>query len=162
MLVSDIFYYFDDDPRPRTKSILVQTGSDSHHEIYHDQPNEGQPNPSFLVKAGKDSLICVVDNVYRWDAEEECFWFEASGVVRLNFSPVWKAAQHAIPAGRRIWEYGLKAKTSFQTMTIPVGIRGDEDSRCCTRGVVNVHFKLDRGRVVVLRTRFDADADYEW
>lgn len=160
--VHDLFYYLGDDPKPAMKSILVQTGSDAFQEIYHDQPSEGQPNASFLVKAGNDTLLCVADNVYRWDAEEECFWFGTDGIVRLDFGPVWKAAQKAIPSSRRIWEYNLKATTSFDNLTIPVGIRYDESSRCCDRGVVNVRFKLDRGRVVVVRTSFDPDAEYEW
>ncbi|MBI2686478.1 MAG: hypothetical protein HYX27_09200 [Acidobacteria bacterium] len=110
----DVFYYFGEDPRPAWKSIIVQTGPDLYQEIYHDQPNEGQPNPSFIVKAGNAALLCVADNVYRWDAEEDCFWFGPTGVVRLDFSPVWKAAQRAAPAGRRVWEYGLKGKTTFE------------------------------------------------
>jgi hypothetical protein len=94
--------------------------------------------------------------------EEHCFWFGADGLVMLDFTPVWRAAQKAIPAGRRIWEYNVKATTSFEMLTIPVGIRYDESNRCCDKGVVNVRFGLDRGRVVVVRTSFDPDADYEW
>jgi hypothetical protein len=160
--VFDVFYYFGEDTRPAWKSTIVQTGPDLYREIYHDQPNEGQPNPSFLVKAGNEALLCVRDNVYRSDAEEDCFWFATSGVVRLDFTPVWKAAQLAAPAGRRAWEYGLKAKTSFQNLTVPVGIRSQDTNKCCGRGVVNVRIKLDRGRVVVIGTDFDANAEYEW
>src|SRR5437588_605411 len=67
--VHDLFYYSKDNPKPGMKSILVQTGLDAFQEIYHDESNEGDPNPSFLVKAGSDTLLCVSDNVYRWDVE---------------------------------------------------------------------------------------------
>jgi hypothetical protein len=158
----DVFHYFGEDPRPAWKSIIVQTGSDLYQEIYHDQPHEGQPNPSFIVKAGKELLLCVADNVYKWDAEEDCFWLGTKGVVRLDFSPVWKSAQRATPAGRRVWEHGLRAKTTFNNLTLPVGIRHEESSRCCDRGVVNVKFKLDHGRVVVVGAEFDSNTEYEW
>ncbi len=158
----DIFYYFGDDQEPAWKSIVVQTRPNSYQEIYHDQPSEGQPNPSFLVHASKEPLLCVVDNVYRWDAQEECFWFAVDGVVRIDFTPIWKAAQKAAPAGRRVWECGLKAKTTFENMTLPVGIRYEENSRCCDKGVVNVRFKLDHGRVIVINAKFDPDASYDW
>jgi hypothetical protein len=158
--VYDLFYFKGDDSVPGLKSILVQTGPDAYQEIYHDVPTEGRPNPSFSVTGGRDTLLCVADN--RWDAEEECFWFATDRIVRLDFSPVWRAAQKAIPARRRVWEYNLRARTSFPLMTIPVGIRYEESSRCCDTGVVSVHFRIDRGRVIVTRTEYNPDAEYEW
>jgi hypothetical protein len=160
--VYDLFYYAGDEPAAGLKSILVQTGPDAYQEIYYDVPTEGHPNPSFLVTHGRDTLLCVADNVYKWDAEEECFWFATDGIVRLDFSPVWRAAQKAIPAGRRVWEYNLKARSSFTRMTIPVGIRYEQSSRCCDTGVVSVRFRIERGRVIVTHTDYDADAEYEW
>jgi hypothetical protein len=160
--VHDLFYSLGDDPRPGLKSILVQTGLDAFQEIYHDEPNEGRPNPSFLAKASNDTLLCVADYVYRWDAEEECFWFGADGIVRLDFTPIWRAAQNAVPAGRSIWEYGLKAKETFDAMTLAVGIRYKESNRCCDLGVVSVRFELNQGRVIVIGTEFDPDAEYKW
>ena len=160
--VYHIFYYFGEDERPGWKSIIVQTGPNAYREIYHDQPNEGQPNPSFLVHAAKEPVLCVVDNVYRSDVEEHCFWFNGVGVVRIDFAPIWKAAQKVAPAGRRVWEYGVKAKTAFEKMVLPVALRYQDTGNCCDdKGVVNVHFRLDHGRVVVINAKFDPDGDYE-
>ncbi len=160
--VYDIFYYFGDEEEPGWKSIVVQTGLNAYREIYHDQPNEGRPNPSFLVHADKQPVLCVVDNVYRWDAEEQCFWFNPDGLVRIDFAPIWKAAQKAAPTGRRVWEYAVKAKTTFRNMVLPVALRDQDTGNCCdVKGVVNVHFRLDQGRVIVMDARFDPDGEHE-
>jgi hypothetical protein len=156
----DVFYYFNDHDRPDWKSILVQTGPRSYREIYHDQPSEGYGNPSFLLKAGRETLLGVVDNVYRWDNQEEYFWFGADGVVRLNFAPVWEAAQKIAPKGREIWGHDLNGPVNFPTLTISVGLRFSSNGHCCDVGVIQVKFKLDRGRVLVTGTNFDQDAKY--
>ena len=93
---------------------------------------------------------------------EECFWFNPDGVVKLDFAPVWQAAQNAIPAGRRIWEYNLHAEAGFPSQTIAVGIREDVKNRCCDTGVVIVKFRVDHGRVVVVQVDFDPEAKYQW
>lgn len=156
----DVMYYFGDDSEPTWKSILVRIGPDSYREIYHDQPAEGKPNPSFLVKAGEATLLCLRDNIYRSDAVEECFWFGTDHVERLDFAPVWQAARKAVPPERRIWAYDLNPRTNFQIMTIPVGLRSDYNGRCCTTGVVYVRFKVEGGRVLVIKADFDPDAKY--
>jgi hypothetical protein len=156
--VYDVFYYFGSDEKPDWKSIVVKTGRDSYREIYHDQPTQGLVNPSFLVKAGPDTLLGLIDDLYRWDEVEEYFWFEADGIIRLNFEPVWQAAKKAIPPDRSIWASHLSGPSNFPGLTISVGITYPDNYRCCAKGVVKVKFKLDRGQVVVMGTSFDPDA----
>lgn len=160
--VYDIFYYFADDPTPGWKSIVVQTGADRYQEIYHDQPNEGIPIHSFVVRAGKEPLLCVVDNVFRWDEQEDCFWFSATGAVRVDFSPIWNAAQQTVQGRHAVWDHHLGARANFANLTIPVGIRSDWNNRCCVDGVVYVRFTMDHGRVIVLKTTFNPDAVFVW
>src|SRR6266566_5818801 len=102
--------------------------------------------------AAYETLLGLVDNVYRWGNEAEYCWFGADGVVRLNFAPVWEAAQRVIPKGRSIWEHDLKGLVSFPRFTISVGLRFPSNDRCCDVDVVKVKFKLDRGRVLVTET----------
>jgi len=157
----DVFYYFEDEQKPAWKSIIIQTGPDSYREIYHDQPNEGEPVPSFIVSAGNDPLVCVLDNVYRLDAEDDCFWPEANGIVRLDFKPAWDAAQRVVPSGSKVWPYGIRAKSTFEQFVLKVRIISQGIHRCCDlRGLADVRFKLERGRVVVLQATFDPDGEY--
>src|SRR5437867_9892989 len=112
--------------------------------------------------AAYETLLGLVDNVYRWDNEEEYFWFGADGIVRLNFAPVWEAAQRVLPKDRLIWNHDLNGRVNFPSLTISVGLRFPQTNRCCDVGVIKVKFKLDRGRVLVTGTSFDQDAKYEW
>lgn len=160
--VYDLLYYRRDEPEVAMKSILVQTAPNVYHEIYHDEPNEGKVNPSFIVTAGNDQLVCVLDNVYRWDGEDDCFLPEANGVVRLDFKPAWDAAQRVFPSGRKVWAHGIAAKSTFERMVLRVGMPTEGRNSCCGRGVANVRFRLERGRVVVIDATFDANAEYHW
>jgi len=160
--VYDLFYYWHEEPRPGMKSILVQTGVDTYREIYHDEPNEGDPLPSFLVSAGSDTLLCLKDNVYRSDVEDDCFWFGKDGVVMLDFTPVWQAAQRTIPDGKRIWAHDVMARVTIPQLAIPVWLQVPQGLHppCCGPGVVYVRFRLELGRIVVTQTDYDPDADY--
>jgi hypothetical protein len=109
------------------------------------------------VKAGNQQLVCVLENVYKWDAEDDCFWPSRDGVVRIDFGPAWDAARKAAPSGRSIWENGIEAKTTFQDFVLPVGFRYEDTSRCCDNGVVNVSFRLVRGRIIVTSAAYDPD-----
>ena len=160
--IYDIFYYFGDEQTPAWKSIVIGTSPTAYQEIYHDQPLEGQPNPSFLVHAGDLPLLCVADNFYKLGVEEDCFWFDSGGVKRIDFAPILRAAQEAAPEGRTVWIHRLKAKRTFENMTLSLGILTQEWKQCCDRGIVNVRFKLDHGRVIVINTAFDPNADYDW
>jgi hypothetical protein len=56
-------------------------------------------------------------------------------------------------------DFGLTiSKTTFPEFVLPVGLRYEESGRCCDYGVVNVQFRLDRGRIVVTKATFDPDA----
>jgi len=156
----DLFYYWREETEPGMKSILIQTAPDEYHEIYHDEPNEGTVKPSFIVRSGSDQVVCVLDNVYRLDAEEDCFFPENNGVVRMDFHPVWDAAQRVVPRGRSVWAHGVNAKSTFEKMIMKVRTISEGIDRCCdTQGAVNVQFKLERGLVVVLQATFDPDAE---
>jgi hypothetical protein len=157
--VYDLFFYWGDETHAAEKSILVQTAANRYREIYFDSPNEGAVQPSFLVPAGKETLVCVLENLYRSDAEDDCFRVSPEGVFKIDFTPVWKAAQIAAPAGRRVWGQGVKAKTTFKDFILPVGLRYDASNRCCDQGVVYVHFQLADGRITVTRAVFDPDAE---
>ena len=75
--------------------------------------------------------------------------------------PTWDAAQKVVPHNE-VMRGHVNGRRNFPAMTIPAGIVDPELNRCCSKGVVNVAIKLDRGRVVVVGTRYDPDADYPW
>jgi hypothetical protein len=65
LAIYDVLYFFDDEPEPQWKSILVRTGPNRYREIWHYQKIQGGIWPSFLVKAGNQTLLGLDDHCYR-------------------------------------------------------------------------------------------------
>ena len=159
--VYDLFYYFGGNVEPEWKSLLVRTGPDEYREIYHDQPTSGKVENSFMIEAGESTLVGVVDEVHKQEEQEHYFLIDQRGVIRLDFGPVWDAAQKLVP-DVEVMRGHVNGRRNFPAMAIPVGLIDPERNRCCGKGVVTVAIKLDRGRVVVIGTKYDRDAEYPW
>ena len=151
----DVFYRFQSEGAIDWKSILVRQGPNSYREIYHDEPNEGKPNPSFLVKVGEETVLGVEDNKYRMDGVTEFWCFGAEGPQQLDFKPVWKAAREAIPADQFIVERPGGGLPNL-VVSLPTLLRGSAPPCCEIRGVVKVSFRMQQCRLIVVGTEFQA------
>jgi hypothetical protein len=160
--IYDVFYRFNGEGSRDWKSILVRTGPDNYREIYHNQPNEGVANPSFLIKIGEETALGVKDNEYRLDVMEAYWCFNASGPEQLDFEPVWEAAGKVIPKGYSIIEL-LNRRTTLPNLTVSIDVLGPLPSQCCDfrgtfRGTVNVKFRIEQCRIRVTDADFQPDA----
>jgi hypothetical protein len=153
LTIHDVFYRFQSESAIDWKSILVHTGPDSYREIYHDEPNEGKPNPSFLVKVGEEAVLGVSDNQYRMDEVVEFWCFGADGPLQLDFKPAWEAAREVIPADQFIVE---RPAGDFpnRIVSVPTLFRGSGGPCCEVRGLLKVKFKMQQCRITVTGTDF--------
>jgi hypothetical protein len=159
--IYDVFYFFDDEPEPQWKSILVRTGPDQYREIWHYQKIQGGIWPSFLVNAGNQTLLGLDDHCYRLVRIQEYFRITESGVTRIDFSPISEAANSILPDDTSVW-FEFDGRTDLPRGRIRVPLFNQGDDRCCTEGVVDVWFTLVRSEVVVKRTRFVPKASFPW
>jgi hypothetical protein len=86
--VYDILYYFNDDPKPNWKSLVVQRSGDRYGEVLqvHDYTREGIHH-STLVKEGDQQLIYAVDNCDRSGCSSVCFRIDRDGPVFVDIPP---------------------------------------------------------------------------
>ncbi len=144
LTIYDVFYRFRSEGAIDWKSILVRTGADRYREIYHDEPNEGRPNPSFLIKLGDQMVLGVHDNEYRMDAVEEYWCFTENGAIRMDLTPVWGAARKAISADQFIIERP-GGRVNFPHLLISVPTLARDSQPCCeVRGVVTVKLRMQQ------------------
>jgi hypothetical protein len=162
LAVYDVMYHVaEEDTGPRWKSILVETNPNAFIEIFHEQKNQGMINPSFLVKAGPDSVLGVVDQQYRMTGAEYYWWFDVDHAVLLDFKPVWDAAQKVVPKGTTLLKGHLKGELTFPRQVIEVGTQPPDLWRCCaSRGVVKVRFEIKAGIIVVAEAYYDPNAEW--
>jgi len=152
--IYDVFYRFQSEGAIDWKSILVRTGPDEYREIYHDEPAEGKPNPSFLIKIGEETVVGVRDNAYRMDLLEEYWCFDAGAPLQLSFKPVWKAARSAIPADSLIIE-NPNGPGNFPNLAISAPVLAPRGAPCCEiLGAVRVAFTMERCAISVSGVEF--------
>jgi hypothetical protein len=149
LTIYDVFYSFHREGAVDWKSILVRTGPNRYREIYHVEAYWGAPEPSFLVKTGQETLLGVADYQYKFEGIEGYWCFGAAGPELLDFTPVWDAAQKAIPPDHRIFQFpNASADFSNSTVSVPVWVEGAYP--CCDfRGAVKVRFQLKQCRISV-------------
>jgi hypothetical protein len=159
--IYDVLYFFDENAAPDWKSILVSKEPDKYHEIWHYQRNEGGVWPSFLVNVGQDTLLGLEDDCYRQEVLQEYFWFSEDGPVRVDFSPVWRAAKSVAPKGSKVW-VGYDGRIDLPAGRMRVGLIRDPDWRCCSTGVVEVKFELKAGQFRIQGQRFLPTVEFRW
>ena len=159
--VYDVLYFFDDDPKPEWKSLLVRTELEAYREIWHYQSNEGEIYPSFLVHTGDQTLLGLKDDCYRQDIIEQYFSLGSEFPVRVDLNPIWMAAKAAVPCKTEIWK-GYDGRIDFPAGRMQVGLVTEPDWRCCSKGTVDVEFKLSEGRIRATSATFDKDGEFTW
>lgn len=155
LTIYDVFYRFQREGAIDWKSILVRAGPSRYREIYHDEPNEGKANSSFLVKIGEETVLGVQDNQYRMDEISEFWCFGADGPQLLDFKPIWSAAREVTPADQFIMERPPGDLPKL-VMLLPTLFRGSAGPCCEIRGVVKVRFSMQQCRITVTGTDFVA------
>lgn len=159
--IYDVFYFFGEEPDPDWKSILVRTQPGKYREIWHYQRNEGGIWPSYLVKVGQETVLGHEDDCYKQDILQEYYWFGKGRPVRIDFSPIWKAAESVVPEGTTVWG-GYDGRIDLPAGRIRVGLIREPNWRCCSQGIVEVKFELSNGQVVVKGTRLNPTAEFQW
>jgi hypothetical protein len=164
LAIYDVLYHVSaEEVGPGWKSILVKTSADAYTEIFHEQRNQGEINPSFLVKAGTDLVLGIVDQQYRLDQVEYYWWFDFEHAVLLDFKPVWEAAQKVVPEGTSVLKSHLNAKQTFPRQVIDVTTWPADLWRCCASvGVVKVRFEIKAGIIVAKDAYYDPSAKRDW
>ena len=162
--IYDVLYQVsDEDDGPRWKSILVETTPHAFTEIFHEQKNQGTINPSFLIEAGAEMVLGVVDQQYRMTEAEYYWWFDFDHAVLLDFKPVWDAAKKAVPEGTRVFSAHVKGKLAFPRGIIEVGTWPPDLWHCCAEvGVVKVSFEIKAGIVVVREAHYAPNGRWDW
>jgi len=118
------------------KSILVQTGRDQFHEIYVivQAGVLARISPSEITKAGQHQVLYsrYDDGGNQGGFAETCFVFTKGGPVRLDFDPVFKAADGVVPKGKRVWF--PMSETDFELMEWRVQTNGLDWGKigCCS------------------------------
>jgi hypothetical protein len=136
--------------------VIVRTGPDRYREIFHNEPTEGKPNPSFFVRLGDQLLLGVQDNQYRMDAVEEYWCFTDNTAFRIDFAPIWNSARKITPADQFFIERpGLRLDSTNLVISVPTFVRGE--APCCqARGVVLVKPRLRRCAVEAEEVEYQA------
>jgi hypothetical protein len=157
--IYDLFYRFDNPSNPDWKTILIKSGPNEYREIYHCEPwNTYTRTPrSSIVNVGRESVLSTIysHGGNKGGHTDDYFWFDETGPHPLDLTPVIEAAQSAIPKGYVLWAWtdgalDSSAKLRWWVQKKPAWM-------CCDDGEVEVHFKLDHGRAIVTRTRYDPE-----
>jgi hypothetical protein len=158
--IYDLFYRFNNPSDPDWKTILVKSGPNEFREIYHCEPTQVD------ARAVRSSIVIVsregVLSTRYWHGgnsgghTDDYYWFDETGPHPLDLTPAIAAAQSALPKGYEIWASG-DGRFLDSSSKLRWWVQTKRDSRCCDGGEVEVHFKLDHGRVVVTRTRYDPE-----
>jgi hypothetical protein len=159
--VYDVFYFFDEKAEPDWKSILIKTQPGQYREIWHYQRVEGGIWPSYLLRVGNETLLGLSDDCYKQQVIQEYYWFGKDGPVRIDLSPIWKAAEAVVPEGTTTW-YLYDGRTDLPAGRINVGLIRKPGWQCCNGGVVEVKFELNNGQVVVRGARLDPTAKLKY
>ncbi|MBS1825442.1 MAG: hypothetical protein JST93_08990 [Acidobacteria bacterium] len=143
------------------KSIVARTAEGYREILYYIRPQvDGRVNPSFLVKAGTETILGAREFVggNRGLMTEFYFWFDAEGPHEVNYRELWKEVESVpLPQGLRL--YGINfvdfnGQVSFPAMRVRVPLRDTNASLCCAEGAVEVDFRFERGRLIPTGKRY--------
>jgi hypothetical protein len=160
--IYDVFYRAEEEGAVDWKSILVRTGPNAYREIYHCQPTQVDAGalPSVIVRVGGERLLNsrYIVGGNRGLYADDYYYFGQAGPVRVDFEPVWTAGKAVLPKSMGLWRGGDEnspaalASKRFRLKVLDKGV-----GMCCADGIVEVRFKLDRGRVIVTDARYIAN-----
>jgi len=158
--VYDLFYRFQCEGCVDHKAILVKTGVDEFREIYHVQPAQidAFAGSSFVINVGKEQLLGTryVVGGNQGSNCDDFFWFGKSGATVVDFEGVRKAARAVLPEGASLWGGGDDNRPeTIATGVFRFWVIDRNALLCCSPAAVTVRFRIDRGRVVVLKATFD-------
>jgi hypothetical protein len=158
--IYDLFYRFNKPSDPDWKMILVKSGPDEFREIYHCEPTQVDARAvrsSIVIVSREGVLSCVywVGGNKGWHTDDY-YWFDEAGPHPLHLTPVTDAAQSMLPKGYELWPC-TDGRALDSSAKLRWWVQKKGDWGCCSGGEVEVHFKLDHGRVVVTRTRYDPE-----
>jgi hypothetical protein len=157
--VYDVLYYFGEDESPAWKAVLVKVSPDQYREIFHVQRTQVDQyvGPSRLVNVGREQLLSTVAFAGGNKGMEygDYFWLSKDGPVIVDTSTLVKAANAALPSGKRA--YG-QPHIDFPTLTARIWAISEDEYSCCSGGVVVVNFQLQQGRMVISESRYDSSA----
>lgn len=151
------------DEKCGAKSIVVRTKEGYREILYYIRPQvDGRIYPSFLVKAGEETVLGAREFVggNRGLMTEFYFWFDSAGAHEVDYRALWKeVASVPLPEGVRL--YGIQfvdfdGQVSFPAGRVRVPLREVGAARCCAEGGVEVDFRLERGRLIPTGKRFVA------
>jgi hypothetical protein len=159
--IYDLLYSFDDHATTGEvdwKSILVEISPGQFREIYHLQPTQAQIQPSYLLNAGSEQLLATHDLIPGTGSYyyEDYWWFGPEGPVRINIEYVGEVLKSFLPEEDAVWKGGGldMEKLEFHNFVWKKG-----DSNCCpTGGKVDLGFRLEKGRLVLVKKHFDPAA----
>lgn len=160
--VYDLEYFLDGGaPGPQMRSVLVETSSRQFHEVlFQESTTLGTLFPTEILKAGQQLVIKVkYDDGGNYHFINERYFVMLDGVaVLLDFGPVIRAAEEALPSGFSTYqpatEFDFKTLMYSIATVGPGGIGSKID--CCV-GRVTVPFRIEKGLVVAGKAVFDPD-----
>jgi hypothetical protein len=171
--IYDVFYYFTrrwinpppgnaelHDERLEWKAILVRAGPNQYREIWRSEKTQGDIFPSFLFQVGNETLLGLVDECYRLYCEKQNWWVTKDGVLRIDISPIWKAAGEVLPEGHVIYDEfnGRKHFAAGQTQVRMLKVKKSGPYRLA-KGAITVNFTLERGQITVTGVKYDPNGN---
>jgi hypothetical protein len=134
------------------KSILIQTGPDQYHEIFHYQKaeNGAEPTPSRIIQVG-EQIVLSTKNSDGGNAGGcvEAYWLvDSSGARMIDFSALVAAIRARVPPASTFTTHCYAL--SLEDQSVHTGIqRADAECRTCGYiGKADVHFRLDGARAI--------------
>jgi len=164
--VVDVLYRtgYRDDGKPTSvdwKSILIQTGPDQYHEIFHYQKaeNGAEPTPSRIIRVG-DQVVLSTKNSDGGNAGGcvEAYWLvNSSGAREIDFSALERAIRARVPPETTFTTRCYALSLDGQLVHAPVQRANAECHACGWIGYANAHFRLKGARAIPTDVAYVAD-----
>jgi hypothetical protein len=155
--VVDVFYRIGrrEDGKPTKvewKSLLIQTGPDQYHEIFHLQApeNGAEPLPSGFIQVG-NQLVLSTKNSDGGNGGGciEAYWLvDSSGAREIDFSALEPAIRARVPPETRFITSCYALSLGDQLVHAPVQRANAECNACGWIGHANAHFRLEGARAI--------------
>jgi hypothetical protein len=158
--IYDLEYFLGvSEPGPDMKSVLVETPGHQFHEILVQEGSyPGILFPTEIVKAGQQPVIKAryEDGGMDRTSIERYFVILEGVAMLLDFGPVGRAAEQAVPSGSRT--YNPSQVFDFTSLTYSVGTelegRNVIPRMACCDGRVDVPFRIEKGTVVAGKAEY--------
>jgi hypothetical protein len=150
----------EDAPPSQWKRLLVKAGTnDQYLEIYHLQADFGTfvaLKPAAIYGAGPNAILGTYDpdSGNGGGCEDGYWWFDKTGPHEVDFSPLERAVERAIPPNSR---YASRCgalvpeKSELQSNVQ----RSDAECRACgALGQVNAKYRIQDGAAIPVSVRF--------